>query len=140
MNKIDFKRIAELREIKGIKKSELAKLIGVSAAYITQLENGKKNNPSLDLINKIANVLNCSTSDLIDNNNIQVATMDFKVEEILKDKYIVEIDITENRVHISDNKAINVTLTINEFNILKNNIIMDINNKIQFIQELKEGE
>lgn len=57
--------IKKIRESKNITKSELAKLIDVSPAYITMLENGKKQNPSRIILEKIANALGVSTDELL---------------------------------------------------------------------------
>lgn len=45
------------REEKNISKSELAKLIGTSPSYITELENGKKTNPSIKILAKLKSTL-----------------------------------------------------------------------------------
>lgn len=49
--------ISEMREKHSMKKIELAKLLGVSRAYLSQLESGTRCNPSLKLLNKIADKL-----------------------------------------------------------------------------------
>lgn len=59
------KTIKSIREIKGITKSELARSINVSPAYITMLEKGTKKNPSIDILKKIANVLSVPLNELI---------------------------------------------------------------------------
>ena len=59
------------REKNKITKSELARLINVSPSYITKLENGEKQNPSLEILMKIAKALNVELSDL-DSNNVLV--------------------------------------------------------------------
>jgi len=45
------------REEKNISLSGLAKEVGISAGYLSQIENGKKTNPKLDIILKIAEFL-----------------------------------------------------------------------------------
>ena len=133
------KKLKEIRINKGLNQSDIAKKINKNLRTYQKYEEGSIS-PPVSVLEDICNVYNIKLSELLSDDNIKVATMDFKIEEILKDKYIVEIDITENRVHISDNKAINVTLSINEFNELKNYIIMDIENKICFIDKFKKGE
>ena len=61
-------KITFYREKKGISKSQLAREIGVSPAYITKLENGEKENPSLELKIKIANALEQPLIIFLDNN------------------------------------------------------------------------
>lgn len=59
------RKIKEIREHKKMSKSELARLIGVSPAYITMLENGTKKNPSIDTLKKISNALNIPLSEFL---------------------------------------------------------------------------
>jgi transcriptional regulator with XRE-family HTH domain len=56
-----------LRKYRNEKKlgiNELGRKIGVSGAYISALETGKKQNPSLDMIDKISNALDIPSSFL----------------------------------------------------------------------------
>ncbi len=46
-------KIRKLREQKGITQRELAKALGVSAAYLSALERGKRGRPSWALVQKI---------------------------------------------------------------------------------------
>ncbi|BBK75864.1 helix-turn-helix domain-containing protein [Clostridium butyricum] len=57
--------INKLRKNRNISKSELARKIDVSPAYITMLENGKKSNPSLEILTKISNVLEIPLDTLV---------------------------------------------------------------------------
>ncbi|MFH1077604.1 MAG: helix-turn-helix transcriptional regulator [Pseudomonadota bacterium] len=52
------------REHKKIKMNELAKKVGISAAYLSQIENGKRN-PTIDSLKAIANELNIEVEMLI---------------------------------------------------------------------------
>ena len=52
------------REHKQIKMSELAKKVGISAAYRSQIENGKRN-PTIDTLKTIAKELNIDIELLI---------------------------------------------------------------------------
>jgi len=49
--------IKEKRKDKGISARELARRSGVSQPYLSQLENGKNDKPSPNILNKIAEVL-----------------------------------------------------------------------------------
>ena len=69
--------IKEIREKRNMSKAELSRLIEVSPAYITMIENGKKKNPSMNILKKIALVLKIPLYDLITTS--------------------VEVDINENR-------------------------------------------
>lgn len=52
------------REHKKIKMSELANKVGISAAYLSQIENGKRN-PTIDSLKTIAHELNIDVEMLI---------------------------------------------------------------------------
>ncbi|MDK2829794.1 MAG: hypothetical protein PWP67_2617 [Clostridium butyricum] len=54
----DYKIIKEYRKKAGLTQKQLGDKVNVSSAYIQQLENGVKNNPSLEIIIKISDVLN----------------------------------------------------------------------------------
>ena len=56
--------IKRIREQKSISVNELSRLSGVNASYISALERGKKNNPSLDILQKIADALEITPKDL----------------------------------------------------------------------------
>lgn len=52
------------REYKQIKMSELTKMVGISSAYLSQIENGKRN-PTIDTLKAIAKKLNIDIEMLI---------------------------------------------------------------------------
>jgi len=52
------------REHKQIKMSQLAKKVGISSAYLSQIENGKRN-PTIDTLKAIAKELNIDIEMLI---------------------------------------------------------------------------
>lgn len=52
------------REYKQIKMSELAKMVGISSAYLSQIENGKLN-PTIDTLKAIAKELSIDIEMLI---------------------------------------------------------------------------
>ncbi|MFR1908606.1 MAG: helix-turn-helix domain-containing protein [Clostridium neonatale] len=56
--------IRNYRERAHISKSELARRLHVSPAYITMLENGKKNNPSTNIMLSLADILDIPFSEL----------------------------------------------------------------------------
>lgn len=57
-------RLKELRKQRKLTQEQLGKLVGVSGAYIQQLETGKKLNPTYDVAIKIAEVLNATVDEL----------------------------------------------------------------------------
>ena len=88
-------KITFYREKKGISKSQLAREIGVSPAYITKLENGEKTNPSLELKVKIANALEQPLTVFLENNptnnNIGSKIKSAKILNNLDDNQLSEI-------------------------------------------------
>ena len=44
--------------------SKLANLTGISAGYLCHLEKGSRTNPSMDVMNKIAEALNKSVTEI----------------------------------------------------------------------------
>lgn len=58
-------RIAELREKRGIKQGELAERVGISRAFLSQLEHGLRHLKP-DLQKKIADALGVNPLDIID--------------------------------------------------------------------------
>lgn len=49
--------ISEQRQKHSMESQELAKALGISGAYLSQLERGVRTNPSAELLDKIAKVL-----------------------------------------------------------------------------------
>lgn len=53
-----------LRRYQGLNQSDLAKKLGVSRSYISELESDNRT-PSLDLLNRYADIFNIPTSSLV---------------------------------------------------------------------------
>lgn len=60
-------KITEIRNIKGISLSKLAAKANISKGYLSNIESGIKENPSTEMLEKIANALDVNISDLFDN-------------------------------------------------------------------------
>ena len=56
--------IKQLREKKGLSRYKLAKLAGISKPYLILLEENKRMNPTLYVLESIANVLNVNIKKL----------------------------------------------------------------------------
>jgi len=56
-------RIRRLRTARGWSSGELSRESDVSRAYLWQLETGGKENPSFDVLEKLANALGVSVSE-----------------------------------------------------------------------------
>ena len=50
----------------GLSQRALAKRVGVTDAYITQLETRESNNPSLDVLKKLAKALKVTVAELVE--------------------------------------------------------------------------
>lgn len=74
----NIKRIRKKRKITQI---QLAKMCGLTNDYISKLELGKRENPSSDVISKIAEALNCSVDELI-SGEAKVPTIDDKFKKL----------------------------------------------------------
>ena len=57
-------RIKEIRKSKNITAYRLSKEAGITRAYLSELENNKRINPSLKVLLNIANVLKVNIKDL----------------------------------------------------------------------------
>jgi transcriptional regulator with XRE-family HTH domain len=57
--------IKERRTALGLSQRALAQRVGVSDAYITQLETRERTNPSLDVLKKLAKALKVSVAELM---------------------------------------------------------------------------
>jgi transcriptional regulator with XRE-family HTH domain len=57
--------IKQRRTELGLSQRELAKRVGVSDAYITQLETRERINPSLDVLRRLAKALQVSVAELV---------------------------------------------------------------------------
>ncbi|MGI6777514.1 MAG: helix-turn-helix domain-containing protein [Acetivibrionales bacterium] len=64
-----MERLRKLRNEKCMTQCQLAEKARVSQAYINELENGKKHNPSVSILGKLAKALGVATSDLIDDDS-----------------------------------------------------------------------
>jgi transcriptional regulator with XRE-family HTH domain len=58
--------IKTLRQEKGLSQKALAEQAGVTDAYITMLESGKRKNPSLDILKKLAKALDVPVTELLE--------------------------------------------------------------------------
>ncbi|MBF0705411.1 helix-turn-helix transcriptional regulator [Alkalihalobacillus hwajinpoensis] len=59
------KNIKKYRLAKGISLTELAERSGVSKSYLNSLERNIKNNPSINVINRLADVLETDLNDIL---------------------------------------------------------------------------
>ena len=57
-------RIKDIRKEQNITLSELSKKTGISSGYLCHLEKGSRNNPSLEVMEKISKGLNKSIAEV----------------------------------------------------------------------------
>lgn len=58
--------IRKMREKVGLTQNQLAKQAGITPAYLCGLETGKRSNPSIVVIQRLADALNVTVSDLLE--------------------------------------------------------------------------
>lgn len=58
--------LRKLREQRGWTQGDLARKVRVTTAYICELETGRKKNPSLAVLRRLARALGASVSHLVE--------------------------------------------------------------------------
>ncbi|WP_081825605.1 helix-turn-helix domain-containing protein [Bacillus sp. UNC41MFS5] len=54
------------REEKNLSMNKLGELVGITAMYISQLESGKRNNPSIEVLHKLSKSLEVPNEELME--------------------------------------------------------------------------
>jgi transcriptional regulator with XRE-family HTH domain len=94
-------RLKELRLRKGESLQQVAYGIAASKAHIWELESGKSNNPSLDLLQKLASHFNTSVSYLIEERDTSgVAEFISRNSEKLASLGDAELDLIERLLEV----------------------------------------
>lgn len=75
--------IKKIRLERGLSLNETARKAGVAPAYLSTLETGKKTNPSLDVLKKIAEVLAVNPNDLL-NENYDDEFSDYELNKLVE--------------------------------------------------------
>ncbi|HSU80410.1 MAG TPA: helix-turn-helix domain-containing protein [Candidatus Angelobacter sp.] len=78
-------KIKKLRESKGLSLSECAERASVAKSYLSTIERGLRSNPSIQFIEKIADVLNVSVTSLINDETTLEETLAKANQELDKD-------------------------------------------------------
>lgn len=117
----DFSVIKKYRKKAKLTQSQVAEIVGVSSAYIQQLEKGIKTNPSLEILIKIINLLKIPYSELPEESSpISDSNLDSLIyhleklkEEKIKERENFDIasieDIFDDTIIDIMNKAIDST-------------------------------
>lgn len=58
--------LKKFREAQGLTQEQLGKKVGVADAYITMLESGVRQNPSIDLLKRLAKALKVKVGELLE--------------------------------------------------------------------------
>ena len=87
--------IKKLRERKNISLNAFARKCNMSPGYLSDLEKGKKLNPSMDLLDKIASELGVTVQQLLKENIDEADEID-KLEADMKILYSKIKDLTPN--------------------------------------------
>lgn len=97
MNNRDYvgKRIAEIRQAKGLSIRQLAEACGVNFANIYKIENGKYN-VSIDILGKICEALGCRVDIMKNLNEVVVTKEDMKKIVECFQKHTKEIKVSGN--------------------------------------------
>jgi transcriptional regulator with XRE-family HTH domain len=95
-------KLRKIRKDNNLTQSQFGKIIGVTGAYIQQLEKGIKKNPSLGIVFKICNKFNINPVDLIDSNSELLNEFINGLDENEKD------EVTDSLFNNEFNKIANV--------------------------------
>ncbi|WP_177199267.1 helix-turn-helix domain-containing protein [Clostridium frigidicarnis] len=81
--------IKKLRKERNLTQKQLAELIKISTSYLQQLELGQKENPSINVLDKLAEVLNVQVDYLLDRfeyKDLKVSMLkEFSNKELIKE-------------------------------------------------------
>ena len=131
-------RIKEIRKNKKITQRDLSKKTGISTSYIQQLEYGIKENPSLEKLKLIANILGVNVQDLVEEDKERAVEHTYALGESVVDRNFSEKDIKEELGYVITNRAKvlqNLELEENQLNYL----VEDTYKYIEFtLQKLKK--
>ena len=101
------KNLKIIRESRGIGVNELARRSGVNASYISAIENGRRGNPSKEILSKIADALEIPVEELL------VEKMRTNEDEIEDD---VELRVMFNKIrNLSDGDKRKIKAVLDAF-------------------------
>lgn len=85
--------IKKIRKEKGLGIKDIADVVGISEAYVSQIENNKRSNPSVDILKSIAESLGVELSDLLGGPDEP-----FKANENANDYTVDELELEFERL------------------------------------------
>lgn len=96
--------IKEYRKRRGLSLSELSERSGISKSYISNIERNLHQNPSIQIMNKIASVLNVELEDLL------IPGESFKTDSLVETEWLDFIQELKNsgieKEHIHEYKTL----------------------------------
>lgn len=78
-------KIKQLRKDKKMSISELAEKANVAKSYLSSIERNLQTNPSIQFIEKISSVLGVSVNELINDETVEVDSLDTEWLQIVKE-------------------------------------------------------
>lgn len=102
-------KVREIRKQKGLSINKLSKISGVSLGYLSDLENNKTNNPSLETLNKIAEGLEVPLESLVskDTVNIDSIISDGILDQELMWAYLIKSAESDSSIKKTLDQALN---------------------------------
>ncbi len=102
--------IRKIRKTKHISINNLSKISGVSLGYLSDLENNKLKNPTLDMLKKIACSLDVKVNDLLtEKERVEISTSEIKdINELAKNAL--------NKVNLINDQEGNIHEIVSGFN------------------------
>jgi XRE family transcriptional regulator, master regulator for biofilm formation len=98
------KNIKEYRKRRGLSLSEFSERSGISKSYISNIERNLHQNPSIQIMNKIASVLNVELEDLL------IPGSSIKSESVVENEWLDFIQELKNsgieKKHIQEYKTV----------------------------------
>ncbi|WML59152.1 helix-turn-helix transcriptional regulator [Neobacillus sp. PS2-9] len=94
---MDGKRLKQLRLGKGFSLTKLSECTGISKSYLSLIERNIQRNPSLEILNKLATLLEVDMEELVkkeDSESTNSTKGKYSVKSILK----VEIELSEEQL------------------------------------------
>lgn len=101
------KRVQHLRKEKGMSLSVLAERSGVAKSYLSNLERDIQKNPSIQILEKIASVLNIPVDRLIDQEpaaDVQLSELDQEWYDLIMEAMASGVDKQQFREFLEFNK------------------------------------
>ncbi|WP_142415460.1 helix-turn-helix domain-containing protein [Hathewaya massiliensis] len=78
-------KIKEYRKLSKLTQEQLAKIAGISASYLQQLELEQKGNPSIETLTKIAKALNIPISKIMGENPKEIDLSSIQTKDLIEE-------------------------------------------------------